>query len=110
MLNTPGFSSKKLDIEQPGVETFQRSFPQDSGKFCTLFNNRGHCYVFEHKKFGELGRIVLIKLNEQEMLMQAELYQGQEKQESTIAKNKKDIFEKVVTTIAACFNNCNHQE
>jgi hypothetical protein len=39
MLNTPGFSSKKLDIEQPGVETFQRSFPQDSGKFCTLFNS-----------------------------------------------------------------------
>jgi len=23
------------------VETFQRSFPQDSGKFCTLFNNLG---------------------------------------------------------------------
>jgi hypothetical protein len=46
----------------------------------------------------------LIKLNEQEMLMQAELYQGQEKQESTIAKKKKDIFEKVVTTVNACFN------
>jgi hypothetical protein len=42
--------------------------------------------------------------NEQEMLMQAELYQGQEKQESTIAKKKKDIFEKVVTTVNACFN------
>ena len=73
------------------------------------YDHRGHCYVFEHKKFGELGRIVLIKLNEQEMLMQAELYQGQEKQESTIAKKKKDIFEKVVITINACFN-CNHQE
>lgn len=56
------------------------------------YDHRGLCYVFEHKKFGELGRIVLIKLNEQEMLMQAELYQGQEKQESTIAKKKKDIF------------------
>jgi hypothetical protein len=40
------------------------------------YDHRGLCYVFEHKKFGELGRIVLIKLNEQEMLMQAELYQG----------------------------------
>jgi len=73
------------------------------------YDHRGLCYVFEHKKLGELGRIVLIKLNEQEILMQAELYQGQEKQESTIAKKKKDIFEKVVTTINACFN-CNHQE
>jgi len=52
---------------------------------------------------------ILIKLNEQEMLMQAELYQGQEKQEYTIAKKKKEIFEKVVTTVNACFN-CNHQE
>jgi len=41
MANTPEFSSKKLAIEQPGVETFQRSFPQDSGKFCTLFNTLG---------------------------------------------------------------------
>ena len=35
--NTPGFSGKKPDIEQPGVVTFQRSFPQDPGKFCTPF-------------------------------------------------------------------------
>jgi hypothetical protein len=68
------------------------------------YDHRGLCYVFEHKKFGELGRIVLIKLNEQEMLMQADLYIGLEKQESTIAKKKKEIFEKVVTTVNACFN------
>jgi hypothetical protein len=36
---TPGFSGKKPIIEQPGVETFQRSFPQDPGKFCTPFCN-----------------------------------------------------------------------
>ncbi|MBM4208731.1 MAG: hypothetical protein FJ190_12290 [Gammaproteobacteria bacterium] len=34
---TPGFSGKKPVIELPGVETFQRSFPQDPGKFCTPF-------------------------------------------------------------------------
>ena len=68
------------------------------------YDHRGLCYVFEHKKLGELGRIVLIKINEQEMLMQAELYQGQEKQQSTMAKKKKDIFEQVVTTINDCFN------
>ena len=73
------------------------------------YDHRGHCYVFEHKKYGELGRIVLIKVHEQEMLMQADLYIGQEKQESTIAKKKKEIFEKVVTTVNAGFN-CNHQK
>jgi len=35
---TPGFSGKKPVIELPRVETFQRSFPQDPGKFCTLIN------------------------------------------------------------------------
>jgi hypothetical protein len=73
------------------------------------YDHRGHCYVFEHKKYGELGRIVLIKFREQEMLMQADLCIGQEKQESTIAKKKKEIFEKVVTTVNVCFN-CNHQK
>jgi hypothetical protein len=38
---TPGFSGKKPIIEQPGVETFQRSFPQDPGKFCTPFCSIG---------------------------------------------------------------------
>jgi hypothetical protein len=37
-------------------------------------------------------------------LMRAELYIGQENQESTIAKKKKAIFEKVVATVNACFN------
>lgn len=68
------------------------------------YDHRGFCYIFEHKKFGELGRIVLIKVSEKEMLMQAELYKGQEKQESTIAKKKKEIFEKVITTVKGCFN------
>ncbi|CAA9889618.1 hypothetical protein METHB2_1150001 [Candidatus Methylobacter favarea] len=41
--------------------------------------------------------------------MQADLYIGQENQESTSAKKKKAIFENVVTTVNACFN-CNHQK
>jgi hypothetical protein len=68
------------------------------------YDHRGLCYVFEHKKFGELGRIVLIKIGEQEMLMQAELYTGQEKQESTAAKKKRVIFENLVATVHACFD------
>jgi len=54
------------------------------------YDHRGHCYIFEHKKFGALGRIVLSKVSEQEMLLQAELYNGQEKQESTIEKMKNE--------------------
>ncbi len=73
------------------------------------YDHRGLCYNFEHKELGELGRLVLIQVREQEMLMQAELYKGQERQESTITKKKKEIFEKVITTVNGCFN-CNHQK
>jgi hypothetical protein len=38
------------------------------------------------------------------MLLQADLYIGQENQESTIAKKKKAIFEEVVATVNACFD------
>ncbi len=68
------------------------------------YDHRGHCYIFEHKKFGDLGRIVLIQVREQEMLLQAELYKGREKPESPTAKKKKEIFEKVVATVNACFD------
>ena len=67
------------------------------------YDHRGHCYVFEHKKLGELGRIVMIQVRAQEMLMQAELHQGEEKPESATVKKKKAIFEKVVATVNACF-------
>ena len=65
------------------------------------YDHRGLCYTFEHKKLGELGKIVFIQVREQEMLMQAELYTGQEKQESTLAKKK--IFEKVIATVNGGF-------
>jgi hypothetical protein len=61
-------------------------------------------YIFEHTKFGELGKIVLIKVREQNMLMQADLYTGGEKPESVAAKKKKEIFEQIVATVNACFD------
>ena len=67
------------------------------------YDHRGHCYQFEHKQLGELGRIVLIQVREQEMLMQAELYQGQDKPESSTAKKRKAVFEQVVATVNASF-------
>jgi len=75
----------------------------------TGYDHRGICYVFEHKKLGELGRIVLIKVSEHQMLMQSDLYTGQEKLDSANAKKKKAIFERVITTISACFD-CNPQK
>jgi hypothetical protein len=68
------------------------------------YDHRGHCYLFEHKQLGELGRIVLIPVGEQEMLMQAELYQGQDKPESPTAKKRKAVFEQVVATVNAGFD------
>jgi hypothetical protein len=94
---------------RPGLKQLR---PDDLPRDVTAsrgYDHRGLCYVFEHKKYGELGRIVMIKAGEQKMLMQADLYLGQEKQESIIAKKKKEIFEKVVTTVNAGFN-CNHQK
>jgi len=47
MCNTPGFSGKKPAIEQSGVAIFQRCFPQNPGKFCTLINSM---FWFQVKK------------------------------------------------------------
>jgi hypothetical protein len=38
------------------------------------------------------------------MLIQAELYKGQENAESTLVQKKKRVFEKIVATIDKCFN------
>ena len=69
------------------------------------YDHRGHCYVFAHKKLGELGKVVLIKTaRDQETLMPAELHTGPGKPESATAKKKKEIFEKVVATVSARFD------
>jgi hypothetical protein len=59
MCNTPGFSGKKPVIEQPGVVIFQRFFPQDPGKFCTLINSQ----LFADK--GYLGKGLAETLDKQ---------------------------------------------
>lgn len=89
---------------RPGLKPLR---PDDLPRDVTAsrgYDHRGLCYVFEHKKYGELGRIVMIKAGEQKMLMQADLCLGQEKPESAIAKKKRELFEKVVTIINARFD------
>ncbi|WP_287101563.1 hypothetical protein [Hydrotalea sp. AMD] len=91
-------------LVRPGLRQLR---PEDLPSGVTTssgYDHRGICYVFEHQKLGELGRIVMIKAGEQEMLMQADLYIGQENPESAIAKKRRAIFEEVVATIHACFN------
>jgi hypothetical protein len=68
------------------------------------YDHRGHCLLFEDKTLGELGKIVLVKIREGQMLIQAELYKGQEPMEAPLVQKKKKVFEKVVATVNNCFD------
>ena len=68
------------------------------------YDHRGHCLIFEHNTLGELGKIVLINIREGRMLLQAELYKGQDNVEAPLVQKKKKVFEKVVATVDKCFN------
>ena len=68
------------------------------------YDHRGHCLNFEHDTLGELGKIVLIKIREGQMFMQAELFKGQEDVNSPLLKQKQQVFEHVVATVNECFN------
>jgi hypothetical protein len=47
---------------------------------------------------------VLVKIREGQMLIQAELYKGQEPMEAPLVQKKKKVFEKVVATVNNCFD------
>jgi len=68
------------------------------------YDHRGHCVLFEHETLGELGKIVLMKIHEGKMLLQAELFKGQDGEESPLVKQKKHVFEQVVATVNNCFD------
>jgi hypothetical protein len=68
------------------------------------YDHRGHCLIFEHTTLGALGKIVLIKIHEGKMLIQAELYKGQDGEGSPLVKKKKYVFEQVVATVNNCFD------
>ena len=67
------------------------------------YDHRGHCLIFEHNTLGGLGKIVLSKIRDNQMLLQAELYKGQADVESPLVKQKKQVFEQVVATVNSCF-------
>ena len=63
------------------------------------YDHRGHCLLFEHNTLGELGKIVLIKMREGRMVLQAEIYKGQGDMSASLVEKKKHIFEQVVATV-----------
>jgi hypothetical protein len=68
------------------------------------YDHRGHCLIFAHNTLGELGKIVLINMRDDHMLLQAEIYQGQAEVESSRVQQKKHVFDQVVATVNNCFN------
>ena len=89
---------------RPGLKPLR---PEDLPSGVTAsrgYDHRGHCLNFEHNALGELGKIVLIKMSEGKMVLQAELYEGQENVESPLVQKKKKIFEKVIATVDNCFH------
>jgi hypothetical protein len=68
------------------------------------YDHRGLCLIFEHNTLGELGKIVLIKIHDGKMLIQADLNKGQGNLKSPLVIKKKNVFEKVVATVNNCFN------
>ena len=89
---------------RPGLKQLR---PEDLPSGVTAsrgYDHRGHCLIFEHNTLGELGKIVLSKIRDGQMLLQAELYKGQAEVESPLVKQKKQVFEQVVAAVNNCFN------
>lgn len=68
------------------------------------YDHRGHCYLFEHKRLGELGKIVLITMGDGRTVLQAELHIGQDDLDAPLVKRKKKVFEHIVATVDQCFD------
>jgi hypothetical protein len=89
---------------RPGLKQLR---PEDLPSGVTAsrgYDHRGHCLIFEHHTLGELGKIVLIEMRDGQMLLQAELYQGQAEMESPPAKQKERVFQQVVVAVTNCFD------
>src|SRR5262252_2088744 len=63
------------------------------------YDHRGHCLIFAHNTLGELGKIVLINIREEKMLLQAEICKAPDDMPAPLAQKKKRVFEQIVTTV-----------
>ena len=87
-----------------GLKQLQSSDLPPGVKASRGYDHRGHCTIFEHETLGELGKIVLIKIREGKMLLQAELYKGQDDIQAPLIEKKKHVFEQAVATVHTCFD------
>ncbi len=89
-----------------GRPSLKRLRPEDIPPGITAsqgYDQRGHCLMFEHETLGELGKIVLIKISEGQMTIQAELHVGGEDPEIPSAEQKRQLFEQVVAVVNGGF-------
>jgi len=89
---------------RPGLRQLKPEDLPSGVKAVRGYDHRGHCTIFEHNTLGALGKIVLMKLQEGKMLMQAEIYKDQDDMDASLIEKKKQIFEQVVATVNNCFD------
>ena len=94
---------------RPGLKQLR---PEDlpSGVIASRgYDHRGHCLRLDHQTLGELGKIVLIHIRDDQTLLQAELCANRENLQSSLTKQKQEIFEAVVSTVKTCFDGIRDQ-
>ncbi len=94
------FEGKKV---RPGL---RRLRPEDLPPGVTAsrgYDQRGHCLTFSHETLGELGKIVLIPVGENRTMIHADFLLASEDPNSPSAKNRMDVFEKVVAVVNGGF-------
>ncbi len=89
---------------RPGLKQLRPEDLPPGVKAARGHDHRGHCTIFEHETLGALGKIVLIKIREGKMLIQVELYKGQDDMQAPLIEKKKHVFEQVVATVNNCFD------
>jgi hypothetical protein len=89
---------------RPGLKQLHSSDLPPGVTAARGYDHRGHCLVFEHNTLGALGKIVLSKAHDGQMLIQAELYKGHCNAESPLVQKKTQVFEQVVAIVNHCFD------
>jgi hypothetical protein len=84
---------------RPGLKRLRPEDLPPGVKASRGYDHRGHCLIFEHNTLGELGKIVLIKIREGKMLLQADLSKGPDDMEASLVQKKQHIFEHIVATV-----------
>jgi hypothetical protein len=84
---------------RPGLKQLRPEDLPPGVKAARGYDHRGHCLIFAHETLGELGKIVLIKIREGKMLLQAEIYKGPDDMPALLVQKKKHVFEQIVTTV-----------